>query len=550
VPARVLASIAALLALAFASCGDDAGSGDASVTDFIPADSPMVLEASRASDEQVANAEGLIERLGEVPLLGSTLDPRELAEQAIDESAAESGADISFAEDIEPWLGDRAAIGFTSIQSLIEEELTAGEVAPTADEDPDFVIAIETSDEQIAGDSIDRLMAAGNEGEIVEEEVGGRTVRRVEGDEVGVAVVDGVLVVGNTDAALEGAFEAYDGDSLADSDEYEAAFEGLPEERLASGYIDFATFVELAAVDDPAALEAVRALYGDAFDQPFALSLTAGESSLALDVSGGAVPFSFPTPSPSDLLASAPGDSLAALGFDDVGGQLRGLYDAILGVGVETMPGADPDLFLERLEAELGVSLDEVTAAFGDGAAYLRGELPDSYSVGFELDLPAGTDTPSALLDRVEAELERNGWTVGPPLGSGAEGLSAENRRAEEIRFLNVEITEDVATVSAAPDRETAEAAAASAGDELGDSDLYAGAEALLGDEHDLIGLADPGTIIEQASAGGSLLDVVTGQSSPEQVVADFLAQRLDVAALGLRESDDRLYQRLVVGIE
>jgi len=539
VPARVLASIAALLALALASCGDDAGSGDSSVTDFIPADSPMVFEVSRASDEQVANAEGLIERLGEVPVLGSTLDPRDLVERAIDESAADSGVDVSFAEDIEPWLGDRAAIGITSAQF-------------ERSEDPDFVIAFETSDEQAAGDSIDRLLETGEGDEIVEEEIGGQTVRRVEGDDVGAALVDGVLVLGNDDAALERAFAAHDGDSLADSEEYTSAFEGLPAERLASGYIDLGIFFELAALEqqDAAEVEAFRAAYGDAFEQPLALSLTAAESSLALDVSSAAVPFTFPTPSASDVLAGAPGDSLAALGFDDVGGQLRALVDTIVELGVGMTPGADPDLLHERIESELGVSLDEATAAFGDGAAYLRGELPDSYSLGAELDLPEGSETPSVLLDRLGTELERNGWDVGPPLGSGAEGLSAESRGTDDIGFVNIEIAEDTATISAAPDRATAEAAASGTEDELGGSELYAAAESVLGEDYDLIGLADPGRIIEQASEGGSLLDVVTGESTPEQLVADFLAQRLDVAALGLRESEERILQRFAVGVE
>ena len=523
------------------ACGDGADGDPAAM---VPPDVPLYGEAVLRPDDDQREA---IESL--TGLVAGIDDPGAEIVAALDESLAEEPGGLTYAEDIEPWLGDRAAIGFTSVESLAEEELVESEVAAPDVQDPDFVIAIETSDEQIASDSIDRLLETDGADEIVEEEIGGQTVRRVEGEEMGVALVDGVLVLGNTDAALERAFAAHDGDSLAGSDEYEASFEGLPEERLASGYLDFGVFVELAGQDDPEGLEAFRALYGDAFDQPAALAVTAGETSLVVDASSAALPFTFPTASPSDLLAAVPGDSLAALGFDDVGAQLRALYDAIVAIGVEETPGADPDVLLERLESELGVSLDEVTAALGDGAAYLRGELPDAFSVGFELDLPEGPDTPSALLDSLRTELEGSGWIVGPPLGSGADGLSAENRGAEEIRFLNVAIADDTATISAAPDRETAEAVP-STDDELGGSELYAGAEELLGADYDLIGLADPGGIIEQASEGGSVLDVVTGESTPEQVVADFLAQRLEVAALGLRESDDRVYTRLAVGIE
>ena len=542
-----LASVAiTLAALALVGCGDEGESAASGPASFVPADSPMAFEVSRESADQVGNAEALIERLGEVPLLGASLDPRDLIQRAIDESAAEEGVDISFAEDIEPWIGDRAVIGITSVASL--EESVVGEAAGVSSEDPDFVIAIEATDESLARDAIDRIIAAEEPGEVEEAEVGGQTVKRVLGDEGGLALVDGSVVMGGTDAALEAAFSAHEGESLAEQEEYEAGFEGLPSERLAGFYLDFGVFLELSAGDaDAEEIEAVRALYGDALTEPIAVTLSAGENYVALDGAAGILPTTFPAASPSELLDDASAASLAAVGLDDVGGQLKALYDQILAFITEAEPdGLEPDSFAAGLEAQLGMSVEEATGAFGDGVAYVRGELPDRFAVGIEFELPGSSDAPLQILDRVRQELEASDFRIGPPLNELGSGFSAERIDDEGVGFVNAEIGSDSAKVLLASDRATA---AAGSAETLADGELYSQAETLLGDEFELIGLADPAAIIDTFIEGGSLLDVVTGEASPEQAVVDFVSERLEVAALGSRESDGRAINRLVLGI-
>ena len=545
--ARRLASVAATLAaLALAGCGDEGESAVSGPASFVPADSPMAFEVSRESAEQVANAEAFIARVGEVPLLGATLDPRDLIQSAIDEYATEEDVDISFAEDIEPWIGDRAAIGVTSVESLTESEI--GEPSSATSEDPEFVLAIETADEDVARDAIDRIIAAEEPGGVEEAEIGGRTVKRVLGAEGGLAIVDGSVVIGSTDEALEAAFSAHGGGSLVEQEEYEAAFEGLPPERLASGYVDFEVFLDLSAEGaDGEAIEAFRTLYGGALTEPLAITLSAGEQSVAIDGAAGILPTTFPTASPSELLDDASADSLAAVGLDDVGGQLRALYDAVVAFVAETEPeGLDADAVAAGFEAQLGMSVEEATAAFGDGVAYVRGELPREFAVGIEIELPGSSDAPLQILDEVGQELESSDFRIGPPLNGLGSGFSAERVAGEGIGFVNAEIGSDSAKVLLASDRATA---AAGTAEILADGELYAQAETLLGDEFELIGLADPAAIIDTFIEGGSLLDVVTGEASPEQAVVDFVAERLEVAALGSRESDGRAINRLVLGI-
>jgi Protein of unknown function (DUF3352) len=361
---RRSASLAAgIAALALGGCGgDDGGTADGPAS-FAPAGTPLYVEASRESDEQVANAEALIAELGELPLLGSPIDPRDLIEQAIDEAAAEEGFDYTFAEDIEPWLGDRAGIAFTSLDDLVSET----EVDSSAEEEnPDFVLALEVADEGAAEASVDRLLAEDGAVEVVEEEIGGVTVSRPEGDEGGVGLTDGYLVFGSTDDALEQAFAARDDESLAESVEFDEAFDGLPAERLGIAYLDLGGVLEAGVEEgeiDPTELEAIRSLYGDGFDRPLAFALSVGEGTLALDVAGAqAITSGPPRLGATDLIGEAPADAVAAAGALDVGAQVKEFVDFVAanselfgGTGALT-----PEEFTQGFEEAVGVSLDTV----------------------------------------------------------------------------------------------------------------------------------------------------------------------------------------------
>ena len=221
----------ALCALAPASCGGGEEASDPA--DLVPEGAPVYLDATLDSDEQVANAEALIAELGEVPLLGSTLDPEELIANALDESAAEEGVDFSYAEDVEPWLGERAALAFLSFENF-EGEGT-----------PDFVLVLETSDEQIALDSMKRILDSDEEASYEETELDGEPFLAVE-EGGGLLFADGFMVIAPTDDALARALDARDGDSLPDSDVFSDAQEGLREERLGFGFVDVAAALDYA----------------------------------------------------------------------------------------------------------------------------------------------------------------------------------------------------------------------------------------------------------------------------------------------------------------
>lgn len=65
-------------------------------------------------------------------------------------------------------------------------------------------------------------------------------------NQIAAGIVEGFLVVGS-DGGLRAAVDAASGESLLDSDRYEAAVDGLPSERLAALYADTARIGELVA---------------------------------------------------------------------------------------------------------------------------------------------------------------------------------------------------------------------------------------------------------------------------------------------------------------
>jgi hypothetical protein len=528
---RLLASsTVALAALAFAACGDDEDDEVSGPATFAPADTAMYLEVSRGSDEQVANAEALIEEVGEVPLLGSVVDPGDLIEQGIDDAAAEEGLDFSFAEDVEPWLGDSAGIAFTgSVGDLVDPE--ASDVV-TPDETQGFVAAVETTDEEAARDAIEKVLP----------------------EDEATTVTDGFLVLGSTDGALEAGLDARESGSLADTDEFGAAVDELADERLALGYLDVGAILDAGVEDgeiDQAEFEAINGLYGDGLDQPLAFTLGAGDRTVSLDASGAeAVTSSPPALGPTDQLAAAPGNAFAAIGSVDVGGQVQRFVDFLeansdlFGDG-ELEPGA----VAERFEREIGVPLDDVTAAAGDAAVHIRGELPDRFVIGAELAV-SDDGLPSQFYDFVAEELRRDGFRTGPPLDGSSTGFSAErpDTPAGELGFVNVATESESVLVTLAPSREVA--AETPAEGALGDEEVFATAQDALGEDFDISGLADLGPILDAFVGDSSLLDLATGTASTDEAIAGFLADKLGYAAVGVRGDGDEVVQRLVLGLE
>jgi Protein of unknown function (DUF3352) len=519
-------ALAAVLALLPVGCGDESESDASGAAAAIPPGAIVYAEGDISGvGDQHANLNALLTELGEIPLLGSPLEPRDLIAQALEDLGADNGVDISYAEDFEPWLGDSIALGYLSLTEA----------------DPAFVLSIAADDEQLARDALDRIVAEDAAGEDSAEYDG--VSYYAQGD-YAVGVFDEMLVLSTPDE-FEAAVDASRGESLADDDAVSEAFGVLPEERLGSLYVDVAAIAE-AEVDtesDRVVLEEIRGAVPELLE-PVAAGLVAGERSLAVDV---AVPHGEDAPdfTGTEKLAEAPADAFAALAFAGLGEQLAKVLDEVesLSEDAATLP--------ELFEEAVGVSLDEVLADVGDTVAYGRGELPDEFVVALEAALSGESDAPQQLVEGAERLAGEDENTVlGPALGAGT-GFSAEPTPdvadRSPVRFVGLEVDEEELRAVVAGDREAAEQPVPP--ETLGETDPFQAADEALSDDFEMVGFANLDPILDSFVPGGSILDLAIGEVPPEQAMLGFLADKLGFAAAGVREDGDFSVQRLVVGL-
>ena len=552
---KILLAVFAALAIALAGCGDegsDSASGPASV---IPEDMVFYFEATiRPEGEQAENLDELVSGLGELPLIGSVGDPRDFAIQQLEAEAANAGIEFSYEEDIEPWLGEKAGFGAT------EDE----------DGETRFVIALETTDEDAARESIESLLAQGNPTE--EGEYEGVSYLALPDDSVRLGVFDGHVVFAPA-ADFEAAVDASGGESLGSADKFAAGLENLDPDRLASFYFDFARYEEFVTdPEDAEELEQAQAIFPEIFEG--AISIGAGTSA------GDEVYLEYSIPSfegqpeagASPLLESAAGDALGAFALEDIGAFGQPLADLFERANEA---GADLDDFPEEgleaaFEDETGIAFDDATKAIGDASLWVRGDLPDGLEVAGEIEA-SDPDAAAAVIEAIEREVDEEGEAkLGPPVGgsdvgfSALETVSGSGKPADcssvgdaaeclpsggahaELPFVNIELDGDVIRYGFFADEQAASASDPESGDNFEDSETYAAGQEALGDDFEYLGAFDLAPVLDEAASKLSVGDALLG-GSPEEIVVPFLSDKLGVVAFGVRYEDDESISRYVL---
>jgi hypothetical protein len=368
--AVVTASAVAALA---AGCGDDGGD-DAGPAAVVPESAPVYIDVSvRPEGEARENAEAALGTVFDTDDPGARII--ELAEQ----EAASEGDQVDYAEQIEPWLGERFGIFLTRIGNNETTESKGAFVFETTDVDQ--ALEFFRSDP----DATDRT----GEYEGVE--------YQVDSDKDVLGAVDDFIVGGDL-PAFKAAVDASDGGTLADSEDFSEAVGELPDDRLATLYVPPEQFVE--AVQDPEfdaqERNLLRQALGEAGDQPVLGDVTASEDSFTLELSAGGADVET---GESSLLSSLPADAWLALGLSDIG--------AAVGNGVEqvekaNVPGLDGEAIREQLSSETGIDLDQdVIDALGDAAVFVSGTSQSS--IGGALVIESKNPEASAeLLTKVQ----------------------------------------------------------------------------------------------------------------------------------------------------
>ena len=499
--ALAILSCAALLA----GCGGGGGGGEAAT---LPGPDPATLAPANAPlfAESVVRPEGSQrdDLQGALSKLLATDDPGGFLVERLDSELASSNAGITYADDIEPWLGPRAAIFFDSFT-----------------DQPDGAAIVASTDPSATQAAVDKAAAADKQPEKKATYKGQDYLVDPDGTAVGVV---GEFLVAGSEQGFHEAVDASQGSSIADSGDFKARLGELPSGGFAFAYADPKAIVDaleksgqLTASELSAAGPQIQSLLSG----PVAMYGTATPDELGLQVSSAANSAA-PSPQESPLLESLPADSWFAFASSDAG--------KTIGEALSQIPALPPGV-----PSDLGTQLSHWA---GDVGGFMRGT--SVLGIGGALILETSDEAASAkTLGDVQSALSGNPAVRVSPLGeSGEQGFALQPASAP-VQFQLVQ--KDGKVVAGLADSVSDVFSPSS---RLGDSDRFKAATAGLGDFAP-VSFVDFGPLFQ-------LLDGIpdTADDPGYQQAKPYL-DHLDYLALGARsESGGRSGTRVVLGLK
>jgi hypothetical protein len=506
---RALALVGACAALLLSGCGSDEELSE--LASLAPSDAALYVEgALRPQGDQRAAVESLVARVGRIDDPGAEIVAR------FDESIRSDGIDLAYAEDIAPWLGERASI-----------------FLPTLDESvSSFCAVFETTSSDAAQEFVDKMRELSPEA--VEQSHEGVDYVLDPSGGYAVGLVDDHVVFGTEDS-FQAAVDASGGDSLAGSTGYEDGVAELPDERLGTVYVDLDDAVRAAIASsdlDPIEKAIGGEIAANLVSGPMTLGLSATSETATVDVS---LPPGFPlSVSGTSLLERSPASSWLAVAAADAGESLGQALELI-----SRVPGGSS--VTDQVRSETGLDLGELASWLGDGRGFVSGTSEATFAlgaVGQSSDRAAAIETIDAVRDRAGEEPD---VTIRPPLLSGAEDgfstLSPGSRHRLEVDLVGDEVVAAL-SASGAPAEDALEP-----GEALSDDESFGAALRALGSDYSPLAYLSFSPFLVVAEEGGSASD-------PDYIAAKPYLEKLDYLALGTLSADGDLLTRLVIGVE
>jgi len=509
----LLSLLGALLALVVAACGSS-GDEDANPAAVVPARAPLYLEATvRPEGDLRADFEAAASRILR------TEDPSAQIRRLV-EGVLLRPNEVSYAQDVKPWLGRRAGVFLTG---LAGEEVQGAVVLTTSD----------------TGATIDAIEKGGED--VQDRSVAG-TDYRIDRDGTAWAALEDMVVVG-TEPAVRAAIEAVEGDrTLEGLDAFTRAREALIADRLALGWVNLGAILDVAAQGPgfpPQARGALRQLLAGQGAEGVALALRADADALRVDVAAPAPPQGgAPDPAAAaQALRSAPRDALAAVGLADVGGQIRRQLGLLGQSGA--VPGGNPQALLEGLGRQLGVDVQrDLLAWMGDGVAFARGNGLDlGGALVIRSSDPAATRRGVAGLGRLIEALVEDADVEEADI-EGAEGLRVETPGLPRPVFLVASGDRFIAAVGRPSLR-----AAMRPGPTLGEAESFRQAAAALGD-----GL-QPSLYVDVSAAADAISALTGAGEDPGTAQALRFLDVFTGLVAGSRQDGEIRRSRLALGL-
>jgi hypothetical protein len=515
----------AALALVAAGCGgdDDDGGSSADLTEFAPADAPLFVEgAIKPEGDLKSSLEAILERFPEGDTVGTKL---------IDElnaSAKEDGSDVTYEDDIEPWLGERAAFYATAFDTAPSEDVIEGSETEVSE----GAVIVETTDDDEAREKIAEFAA--EEGPVEDAEHNGVsyviTEAETPGDFTAAAVVEGAAILG-TEQGLKDAIDAQaDGDNLSGQAEY-ASFRDERGDLLLSAYADVGAILD-AVPATPGFTEqnreAFKKAYGSFTEQPVIFGAEVTSDQATFDFQGGTSPFL--ATGASELLDAGFADSWAAFAAPDVGKAFSGAFDQFASAG---LPPAELNQVNAQLQRQFGFTLDDL-GGLGDIAAFAAGESIVDLQVGGIVEIP-DAGTRNRLLGAMQKAIRSAGGAKVTPLNiQGADsGFSVQ---VPDLPVpINVATAGDRVAIGAGP----ATQALISGEGGLTESAAFQSAEEAVGDGTDLSFLVEMDPIVDLVES--------TGEDDSDFQEAKPYLEAFELFAAGGQVEGDIATQRFVV---
>jgi hypothetical protein len=369
-PLFVALAAAALTALT-AGCGS--GSSGSKVADLAPPGTPLFVEGTlRPTGELKSNTEAIAEQVAGIDNLGDYIVNK------LESEAQDDGEPFNYAKEVEPWLGERAAV-----------------FAEKLDDDNDVTglgVIVESTDSDATQEFIDTQVKASDDPyqsgsyEGVDYELGGS-----EGNAIG--VVGDFLLIAEGEQVFKKAVDASAGDSLATEDTFTTAIAAASDGSLADVYVDVGKLIDQSGGQiDPQARQILQNAGIDPSEATAVASIVPGSDQVAIEFSSDLAGQEAPTGDASDLLGSLPGKAFAGFAVSGFGKQLE---EAIDSLDEEGIPDTIPPGQLKKGLKELGIDLEGLADSIQDAGAFAVGS--SEHSLGGALVLttkgPQATNT-------------------------------------------------------------------------------------------------------------------------------------------------------------
>lgn len=517
-PLLAALAVAALIASA-AGCGDGGGSSGSEVAELAPPRTPVFVEGVlRPTGELKSNTEAAAERIAGIDNLG------DFVVEELESSAQEDGEPVDFAKEIEPWLGERAAVFF---ERLEDDELT------------DLGIVVESTDPDATQEFIDTQVEDSDEPyksgsyEGVDYQVGGD-------EDNAIGVVGDFLLIADDEKVFADAVDASEGDSLAAEDTFSETISAASEGSLADVYVDVGRLIEQSGGEiDPGARQVLQNAGIDPSEATAVASVVPGADQITVEFSSDLAGQEAPTGDAAALLGSLPGNAFAGFAVSGFGSQVD---EAIDSLDKEGIPDAVPPNQLKKGLKELGIDLEALSDSLEDAGAFAIGNSESSLGGALVLTTKGsgGTEAVANIADLLRG-VQVEGVT---PLKGKYSGFSIRDEEELGDKPLVVAAKEGriaigyglPATLSGLL------AGAASEGKTLSDNPVYDDAVSALGDTP-IAGFAD-------GAAALRLADALIPASDEDFEGAKKYLKSIRFLALGSVTQDDLATAKLIVGLK